>query len=83
MVIIYGKPSCGYCTKAKNFCKDRMLEYTYKDVQNESFMQELKEKYAEVRSVPQIFINGDHIGGYTDLVSYVEDTGYNGTGLTL
>lgn len=83
MVIIYGKPSCGYCTKAKNFCTDRLLEFTYKDVQNESFMQELKEKYAEVRSVPQIFINGDHIGGYTDLVSYVENTGYNGTGSTL
>lgn len=83
MVIIYGKPSCGFCTKAKNFCTDRQLEFTYKDVQNESFMTELKGQLPDVRSVPQIFINEDHIGGYTDLVSYVEDTGYTGTGHTL
>ena len=83
MVIIYGKPSCGFCTKAKNFCTDRQLEFTYKDVQNESFMTELRDLYPDARSVPQIFIGSDRIGGYNELVTYVEDTCYNGTGLTL
>ncbi len=83
MVIIYGKPSCGFCTKAKNFCTDRALEFTYKDVMSEAFMDELKEKLPDVRSVPQIFIGTDHIGGYNDLLTYVEDTGYTGTGDSL
>ena len=83
MITIYGKPSCGFCTKAKNFAKDRLLEFEYKDVQNSQFLEELKEKLPSARSVPQIWINGEHIGGYTELVAYVEETGYNGTGETL
>lgn len=83
MITIYGKPSCGFCTKAKNFATDRRLEFEYKDVTNAQFLEELKEKLPEVKSVPQIFINGQCIGGYTEFASYVENTGYNGTGETL
>lgn len=83
MITIYGKPSCGFCTKAKNFAKDRLLEFEYKDVTNVQFLDELKEKLPGVKSVPQIFINNDSIGGYTEFTSYVENTGYNGTGETL
>ena len=46
-------------------------------------MTELRDLYPDARSVPQIFIGSDRIGGYNELVTYVEDTGYNGTGLTL
>lgn len=83
MITIYGKPSCGFCTKAKNFAKDRLLEFEYKDVQNSQFLEELKEKKPDVRSVPQIWINGDYVGGFNELVAYVEETGYTGSGETL
>jgi len=83
MITIYGKPSCGFCTKAKNFVQSRGLEYEYKDVQTATFMEELKTAMPEVRSVPQIWVNGDHIGGYNDLVTYIEETGYTGTGHSL
>jgi glutaredoxin len=43
----------------------------------------LLEQFPNARTVPQIIINGDKIGGYNELVSYIEETGYNGTGLTL
>lgn len=83
MITIYGKPSCGFCTKAKNFAKDRGLEYEYKDVTNSRFMEDLKEALPGVRSVPQIWVQGQHVGGFAELVSYVEDTGYTGTGHSL
>lgn len=83
MITIYGKPSCGFCTKAKRFCEDRKIAYEYKDVTTATFMEELKAAYPEVRSVPQIWINGDRIGGYNELTAYVEDTGYTGTGDSL
>jgi glutaredoxin-related protein len=35
------------------------------------------------RTVPQIFVNGELVGGYTEFVSYVENTGYTGKGHTL
>lgn len=83
MITIYGKPSCGFCTKAKNFCDSRSLAYEYKDVTTATFMEELKTAYPEARSVPQIWVNNDRIGGYNELVAYVEDTGYTGTGDSL
>ena len=83
MITIYGKPSCGFCTKAKNLCESRSLDYEYKDVTTATFMEELKTAYPEVRAVPQIWVNDTHVGGYNDLVSYIEDTGYTGTGDSL
>lgn len=83
MITIYGKPSCGFCTKAKRFCEEREIAYEYKDVTTATFMEELKAAYPEARSVPQIWINGDRIGGYNELTAYVEDTGYTGTGDSL
>lgn len=83
MMIIYGKPSCGFCTKAKRFADDRQIAYEYKDVTNAKFLEELKEAVPGVKSVPQIFVNGDLVGGYTELVTYIEETGYTGSGHSL
>ena len=30
--------------------------------------------------MPQIFIGGESIGGYDELIKYIENTGFNGTG---
>lgn len=83
MIIVYGKPNCSFCTKAKNVLDQRDLKYEYKDVSLVQNMTELKEAYPLAKSVPQIWIGDKHIGGYNQLVSYLEDTGYNGTGFSL
>lgn len=83
MITIYGKSNCGFCTKAKNLCEVRRLEHEYKNVEYENYLTELKEKVPEARSVPQIWVNDTHVGGYAELVQYLEDTGYTGTGYTL
>jgi glutaredoxin len=43
----------------------------------------LFENFPGAKTVPQIVVNGVKIGGYTELVNYIEDTGYTGTGHTL
>ena len=85
MITIYGKPQCGFCTKAKHFAEQRNFTYEYKAVSlSQVTMTELKERApAPVRSVPQIFIGNQYIGGYTQFLAYVEETGYNGTGESL
>lgn len=83
MIKVYGKPNCAFCTKAKNLLDQRNLKYEYKDVSLVQNMTELKEAYPQAKSVPQIWVGGTHVGGYNQLVSYLEDTGYNGTGHTL
>lgn len=83
MITIYGKPNCKFCTKAKNLVDGRMLKHEYKDVSLSANMDELKNLYPAAKTVPQIFISGKHIGGYSEFASYLENTGYNGTGSTL
>lgn len=85
MITIYGKANCGFCTKAKAFAKERQLKFEYKDVGiSQDTLNELMDRATgTVRSVPQIFVNNDHVGGYRELLEYVENTGYTGTGHTL
>ena len=42
--------------------------------------EELLEISPNARTMPQILIGSTVIGGYTELIKYVEDTGFNGTG---
>jgi glutaredoxin len=83
MIEIFGKPQCPFCDKAKAFCEMRQLPYTYKSLGTDYTKEELLENFPSARTVPQIRINGDSIGGYDKLAAYIEDTGYNGTGFTL
>ena len=84
MITIYGKTNCSFCTKAKELVESRRYKYEYKDVQNTDLLNELKERApVEVKTVPQIFIGSTYIGGYNQLTTYLEETGYNGTGETL
>jgi glutaredoxin len=85
MITIYGKTNCGFCTKAKDLVESKRFKYEYKDVGiSQSVLDEMQSKVSTpVRSVPQIFIRDKHIGGYSDLIKYIEETGYNGTGESL
>jgi glutaredoxin len=83
MIEIYGKPACPFCDKAKALCELRDLKYTYKSLGTDYTREELMETFPTARTVPQIVINGNKIGGYEQLMKYIDETGYNGTGYTL
>lgn len=83
MIEIYGKPQCPYCEQAKQLCENMQLDYVYKSMGTDFTREELLETFPNARTVPQIIINGTKIGGYNELTKYIEETGYNGTGLTL
>jgi glutaredoxin len=80
MIEIYGKPACPYCDKAKALCELRGFKYSYKSMGTDYTREELMESFPTARTVPQIKVNGTSIGGYDQLVKYVEDTGYTGYG---
>lgn len=83
MIEIYGKSQCPYCDRAKQLCETRGFKYTYKSLGTDYSREELMEQFPNARTVPQIIVNGTKIGGYTELVNYIEETGYTGTGHTL
>jgi glutaredoxin len=83
MIIIYGKPHCPFCEKAKQFCEIRQISYEYREMDTDYTREELLETFPGSRTVPQIVVNGLKVGGYDGLLKYVEETNFTGSGFTL
>jgi glutaredoxin 3 len=67
-ILIYSTPFCGYCGAAKRLLTTKGAEFTEIDVMFDAERkQEMLERSGGRRTVPQIFIDGRHIGGFDDL----------------
>lgn len=63
-------PPCPFCINAKKWLEAKNLPYTNYDVNEGDNRDQLNARLGqEARTVPQIFIDGQLIGGYTDLVA--------------
>lgn len=68
-IVIYSTAICPYCIAAKNFLKSRGLAYRELRIDLDlDARRDMLEK-AKRTSVPQIFVNGTHIGGFDDMVA--------------
>ncbi|MEO7252011.1 MAG: glutaredoxin 3 [Arenimonas sp.] len=68
-VIIYSTAMCPYCVAAKNFLKSRGASYTEVRIDTDPVARTAMMEKTRRSSVPQIFINGTHVGGYDELVA--------------
>jgi len=66
-VEIFTGPRCGYCHAAKALLGQLGLTYTERDVSDPVVRDEFRERLPRAKTIPQIFIDGEHIGGYDDL----------------
>lgn len=68
LVEIYTKDHCPYCVRALDLIESKNIPYVIIDLQKQpERIAEMLERSANKRSVPQIFINDQHIGGCDDL----------------
>ena len=66
---IYITPFCGYCARAKGLLDQKGAAYEEMDVMmDEKKRSEMRER-SKRSTVPQIFINGQHIGGSDELAA--------------
>ena len=79
MIEIYGTSACQYCKDAQLLCVARNKDFKYNQVDVDiEALDELEERLGKrVRQVPQIFMDGAYVGGYTELKEKlnVTDTG--------
>lgn len=67
-IIVYSSNNCGYCAKAKKLLDQKGLSYEEINIQvKPQFREEMILKSNGKRTVPQIFINDIHIGGFEEL----------------
>ncbi len=69
-ILLYTTQYCGYCRAAKNLLRAKGLEFREIDVGfGPSKRAEMVERAGGLRTVPQIFIHGRHVGGYDELAA--------------
>ena len=69
--IVWSKPMCGYCVKAKSLLKNRGIEYEEKNIAEGHDIQEMLKLVPNARTMPQIFIEDKHVGGYDQLEKFL------------
>ena len=77
-ITVYSKNNCVFCTKAKALLKNLGLEYEEKTLEKDfgSDPSKLIEDIGKnVRTMPQIKINGELIGGYNQLIEHYNKEG--------
>jgi glutaredoxin 3 len=66
---IYTTPWCGYCARAKALLEKKGAAYQETDVMEDAVKRAEMRERSKRTTVPQIFINGQHIGGSDELAA--------------
>lgn len=66
-IVIYGKPNCPFCDAAKRLLEQKQLPYTYKQLNVDFTREDIMALNPNARTYPQIFVDGEVIGGYDQL----------------
>jgi glutaredoxin 3 len=67
-IVLYTTPYCDYCRAAKHLLSEKGVTFTEIDVSEDmELRREMTARAFGRRTVPQIFINDTHVGGYDEL----------------
>ena len=65
--IVWSKDQCPYCDQAKALLKSRNIEFEERNIMHDWTREQLLEAVPTARSVPQIFLDEELVGGFTEL----------------
>jgi len=71
--IVWSKNQCPYCDQAKALLKLKGIEFEERNIMTDWTKEQLLEAVPNARTVPQIFLDGELIGGFTDLKQHLAD----------
>ncbi len=71
--IVYGKANCPHCANAKGLLAFNKIDYEYIDIEVEGKTAAEITGRPDVRTVPQIYLKGEYIGGFTELSNHLQN----------
>ena len=69
--VVWSKYNCPYCEQAKALLNQRGIEYEERKIGDGYTKEDLLEAVPTARTVPQIFLNGELVGGFNELKNYL------------
>ena len=67
-ILIFTTNWCPFCRRAKALFTEKGVKWTEHDIEDDPAQRQAMEEATGRSTVPQIFINGKHIGGSDDLL---------------
>mgnify|MGYP003334555421 FL=1 len=68
--IVWSKYHCPYCDQAKMLLQQKGIQFEERKIGDGYSREDLLEAVPTARTVPQIFLDGELIGGFTELKEY-------------
>lgn len=66
--VVWSKDQCPYCTQAKALLESKGIEYEERNIMHGTYTKEqLLEAVPTARTLPQIFLDEEYVGGFTEL----------------
>ena len=65
--IVWSKDQCTYCVQAKALLEARGIEYEERNIMHDWTREQLLEAVPTARTLPQIFLDNEYVGGFTEL----------------
>ncbi len=69
--IVWSKYHCPYCDQAKALLKMKGIEFEERNINENWTKEQLLEAVPTARTVPQIFLDDQHIGGFQELKKHL------------
>ena len=74
-IVIYTKAQCPNCVTAKQLLKSKGLEYEERNIEDPGERMSFSLLFPDIRQMPQIFIDGQRVGGLAGLQVALEQVG--------
>lgn len=69
--IVWSKDACPYCVQAKALLQLKGIEFEERNINQDWTREQLLEAVPTARTLPQIFLDQAHIGGFTELKKHL------------
>jgi len=74
-ITMYTKANCPNCVTAKQLLKAKGLRFGEVDAEKEGTLEALVALHPNIRQMPAIFVNGQHVGGLAGLQAALKQVG--------
>lgn len=70
--VVWSKDACPFCVQAKALLESRGIEFEERNVSKDWTREQLLAAVPDARTLPQIFLDETHIGGFTELRKHLQ-----------
>ena len=70
--VVWSKDSCHFCVQAKALLKQKGIEFEERNISQDWTREQLLEAVPTARTLPQIFLDDELVGGFTELRKHLQ-----------